>query len=158
MLAALVVSACMPYGFAGGGFPSHVRSVAVLPFENETAAPELQREMFEQLRKGVHSRLGLRETSEEKADAVVKGTITRYDPDVPVAYSADPSHSTSNIRRRLQITVDIDIVDQTTGRTLWSKKGLVAEGEYAEQAEAQGRKQAIERLVNDVIEGAQSQW
>jgi len=33
-----------------------------------------------------------------------------------------------------------------------------AEGEYAEASEPQGRRQAIERIVNDVIEGAQSQW
>lgn len=157
-LLALVMSACLPYGFAGGGLPTHVKTVAVLPFENETAAPELQRELFELMRKGVQSRLGLRESTEDRADAVVRGTITRYDPDVPVAYSADATLSTTNVRRRLQITVDVEIVDQTTGRVLWSRKGLAAEGEYAERAEPAGRRQAIERLINDVIEGAQSQW
>ena len=33
-----------------------------------------------------------------------------------------------------------------------------AEGEYAEREEAAGRKQAIQRIVNEIIEGAQSQW
>lgn len=154
----LAIGSCMPYGFAGGGFPSHVRTVAVLPFENETASPELQREVFEQLRRGIQSRLGVREAAEDRADAVVKGSITRYDPDVPVAYSSDPDRSVTNVRRKLQITVDIEIIDQTSGRSLFSKKGLAAEGEYAEQAEAAGRRQAIERLVNEVIEGVQSQW
>lgn len=157
-LLAFFVAACFPYGFAGGGLPSHVKTVSVLPFENETAAPELQRELYELMRKSVQSRLGLREATEDRADAVVRGTITRYDPDVPVAYSADVALSTTNVRRRLQITVDVEIVDQTTGRTLWSRKGLAAEGEYAERAEPAGRRQAIERLINDVIEGAQSQW
>ena len=41
---------------------------------------------------------------------------------------------------------------------LWERKGIVAEGEYAERTEAAGRKQAIERIVADVIEGALSQW
>lgn len=157
-LIALGVVACFPYGFAGGGLPSHVKTVAVLPFENETAAPELQRELYELMRKGVQSRLGLKESAEDRADAVVRGVITRYDPDVPVAYSADAALSTTNVRRKLQITVDVEIVDQTTGRTLWTRKGLSAEGEYAERAEPAGRRQAIERLINDVIEGAQSQW
>lgn len=154
----LLATACMPYGFAGGGLPAHVRTVAVLPFENETASPELQRELFEAMRRGVQSRLGLREATEARADAVVRGTIIRYDPDVPVAYSADAAQSTTNIRRRVQVTVDVEIVDQTTGRTLWSRKGLAAEGEYAERAEPAGRRQAIDRLINDIIEGAQSQW
>jgi hypothetical protein len=33
-----------------------------------------------------------------------------------------------------------------------------AEGEYAEREEAVGRKTAIQRVVSDIIEGAQSQW
>jgi curli biogenesis system outer membrane secretion channel CsgG len=154
----LLAVGCFPYGFAGGGLPAHVKTVAVLPFENETAASEIQRELFELMRKGVQTRLGLREAAEDKADAVVRGTITRYDPDVPVAYSADVSLSSTNVRRRLQITVDVEIVDQTTGRVLWTRKSLAAEGEYAERAEPAGRKQAIERIINDIIEGAQSQW
>jgi hypothetical protein len=34
----------------------------------------------------------------------------------------------------------------------------MGEGEYSERFEAEGRKQAINRIVNEVIEGAQSQW
>jgi hypothetical protein len=58
----------------------------------------------------------------------------------------------------LQITVDVEILDQTTGKILWQHRGLRAEGEYAERAEPEGRKQAIEKIVNDIVEGAQSQW
>ncbi len=85
------------------------------------------------------------------------GTVKRYEPDVPVGFSADPTRTTT-ARRRVQIVVDVRIVDQTTGRTLFERAGIQAEGEYAERAEQAGRKQAIERIVNDIIEGAQSQW
>ncbi len=145
------------YGFAGGGLPPHVRTVAVMPFENETAAPELPAELQEALRDGLRSRLGLRSASEERASALVRGRITRYEPDIPVGFSANPNQATT-ARRRLRVQVDIEIVDQVTGRTLWSRNGMQAEGEYAENGEAQGRRQAIERIVNDVVEGAQSQW
>jgi hypothetical protein len=155
--AGLAVLACWPYGFAGGGLPSHIRTVAVLPFENETTSPELQRELFELMRKEIEGRLGLRDASEARADAIVRGSIVRYDTDVPVGFSADPRQATT-ARRKLQIAVDVEIVDQTTGRTIWSRRGLTADGEYAEQAEASGRRQALEKLVSDVIEGAQSQW
>jgi hypothetical protein len=153
---ALALTGCL-YGFSGGGLPSHIRTVAVLPFENQTAAAELTRELSDALRKALQSRLGLRDASEARATAVVRGTITKYEPDVPVAFSADPNQATT-ARRRLQISVDVEIVDQTNGKTLWTRKGLSAEGEYAERAEAEGRRQALERIVNDVIEGAQSQW
>ncbi len=155
-LLVLSLAGCV-YGFAGGGLPSHVRTVAVLPFDNETSVPELQRELFESLRNAMQRRLGLRDASESKADAVVRGTIVRYDPDVPVGYSSDPNQATS-ARRRLELAIDVEIVDQTTGKTLWSRKALTGQGEYAERAEAEGRRQALVKVVNDIIEGAQSQW
>jgi hypothetical protein len=155
-LLVLSLGGCL-YGFAGGGLPSHVRTVAVLPFDNETSAPELQRELLETLRTAMQSRLGVRDASETRADAVVRGTIVRYDPDVAVGYSSDPRQTTS-ARRRLQIAIDVEIVDQTTGKTLWSRKSLTGEGEYAERAEPEGRRQALRKVVNDIIEGAQSQW
>lgn len=145
------------YGFAGGGLPKHIRTVAILPFENETASAEVQRELFEQMRRDLQGRLGLRDASESRADAIVRGTITRYDADVPIAYSASRSQTTS-ARRKLQIAVDVEIVDQTTGRVLWTRKGLTAEGEYAERAEGAGRRLALQKIVSDMVEGAQSQW
>jgi hypothetical protein len=99
----------------------------------------------------------VRDAPQERADALVRGTIVAYDADVPVAFSAD-SRQAISARRRLQITVDVEIVDQTTGKVLWQRKALRAEGEYAERAEPEGRRQAIGKLVNDIVEGAQSQW
>jgi hypothetical protein len=131
--------------------------MAVLPFENETAAPELQRELFELLRRDLRERLGVREGGEATADAIVRGTIKTYDVDIPVGFSADPQQAVT-ARRKLQVTIDIEIVDQSNNKVLWQRRGLRAEGEYAERAEADGRRSALRKLVNDVIEGAQSQW
>lgn len=131
--------------------------MAIIPFENQTASPELQLEILERMRKELQRRLGVRDATEQRADAIVRGKILGYDADVPVAFSADPRQAVS-ARRKLQITVDVEILDQTSGKILWQRKGLKAEGEYAERAEPDGRRQAIERIVNDIVEGAQSQW
>lgn len=152
----LAVVGCA-YGFNGGGLPTHIRTVAVLPFSNETASPDITKEVTEALREGLGRRLGLRDASEEKASAIARGTIVRYEIDVPVAYSANPQQATAT-RRKLQIVVDVELYDQVLGKTIWTKKGIIGEGEYAERAEADGRKQAISKIVNEVIEGAQSQW
>jgi hypothetical protein len=109
------------------------------------------------MRKQLQSRLNLREASEARADAVVRGSIIKYEIDVPIGYSADPQQARS-ARRQLQLVVDVSIVEQSTGKPLFERKGLTAKGEYAERDEAGGRRQAIERVINDVIEGAQSQW
>lgn len=154
---ALLLTACMYSLSSGGGLPSHVKSVAVIPFENETTSSELTTELQQILRKELDSRLGLREATESRAGAVVRGTITKYEADVPVGFSADPARATS-ARRKLQISVDVEIIDQTTGRTLYERKGLQAEGEYPERGEEGARKQALQKIVSDIIEGAQSQW
>jgi hypothetical protein len=155
LLALALVGGC--YGFAGGGLPPHVRTVAVLPFENETSSPELPLELQAAMRQGLQSRLGLRDAPEDRASAVVRGRITRFELDAAAGFSANPSQSTS-ARRRLRVQVDVEIVDQVTGKVLWTRTGMQADGEYSDRGEAQGRKQAIDRIVNDVIEGAQSQW
>ena len=157
VLSALLLTGCLYSLSGGGGLPRHIRTVAVLPFENETANPEVAGELHLELRKSLGGRLGLREAPEERASAIVTGTIRKYEPDVPVGFSADPARATT-ARRRVQLVVDVKIVDQTTGKTLFERAGLSAEGEYAERAEPAGRKQALERIVNDIIEGAQSQW
>jgi hypothetical protein len=153
----LLLTGCGVYGFSQGAFPSHVRTMAILPFENQTPAAELQNELFESMRLELQRRLGVRDAPQERADALVRGTIVSYDVDVPIAFSADPRQAVS-ARRRLQITIDVEIVDQTNGKLLWQRRALRAEGEYAERAEPDGRRQAIARIVNDIVEGAQSQW
>ena len=153
----LMIAGCLPYGFAGGGLPSHVRTVAVIPFENLTSAPEIQQELALALRTELRNRLGLREAAESRASAIVRGTIQRYETDIPIGFSASNKNQTS-ARRQLQIAVDIEMVDQVSGKSLWQRKGLIAEGQYEERGEATGRRQAIERIVNEVIQGAQSQW
>jgi hypothetical protein len=129
----------------------------VQPFDNQTATPELQRELLDELRKGMRDRLNLREAPEARADLVVRGVIVRYEVDLAAGVSADPRQTTST-RRRLQLVIDAEIVDQTTGRTLFSRKGLSREAQYAEGGEATGRRNAVEGIVSDLIEGAQSQW
>lgn len=156
-LVLLGLTGCIPYGFTGGGLPSHVRTVAVVPFDNQTATPELQLELTEALRARLQDRLGLRDASEAKANALVRGTIHRYEVDIPIGFSANNPRTTSAYRM-LHLVVDIEMVDQVTGKTLWQRKNLQAEGQYEERGEAKGRKQAIDRIVNQLVEGAQSQW
>jgi hypothetical protein len=160
LLVAASLSACWRYGFAGGGLPPNIKTVAILPFDNETATAELQQQLYDAMHKTLEGRLGLRDESETRADAIVKGTILRYDTDVPIGYSGTGTgvQSVSPTRRKLELSVNVEIDDQITGKTLWKRDGLVADGQYAEGAEDDGRKQALQKIVELMVEGAQSQW
>lgn len=136
--------------------------MAVLPFDNRTPEATLTQDVNEAVREAVQGRLGVRQAGEETADAIVRGSITRYEPDVPIAYTGNQSNTGVNVTRRLvQLTVSVEIVSQATNRTIWQRSGLTVEGDYEpgrNETERDGRRKALERLTTNIVEGAQSQW
>jgi hypothetical protein len=95
-----------------------------------------------------------------------EGTILRYDTDIPIGYSSQPGVGAAGVtagavsptRRQLEMAVSIQIIDQATGNPLWKRDGLVATGQYSEGDETTGRKLALQKMVDLIVEGAQSQW
>ena len=110
------------------------------------------------MREAVERRLGLRQSAETQADAVVRGSITRYEPDVPVSYQAGEGREVNVTRRQVQITLTVEILDQKQGKPLWQRSGLMVKGDYDAGQEAVGRQKALDDLVVNIVEGAQSQW
>ncbi|HEU4569717.1 MAG TPA: LPS assembly lipoprotein LptE [Gemmatimonadales bacterium] len=138
-----------------------MKTVAVLPFDNFTTDPTLTQAVGVAVRDAVEGRLGLRAAGERQADAVVRGSITRYEPDVPVAYTGGAAGRVNQVevtRRLVQLTVTVEIVDQRSGKVLWQRSGLTVEGDYSPGQEAEGRRKALDRLAVNIVEGAQSQW
>ena len=135
--------------------------MAILPFDNLTSEPALQQQVNQAVREAMTNRLGLREASEAQADAVVRGTVTRYEPDLPLAYTgtSNPDQRQVTVTRRLvQLTVNVEIIDQHTEKALWQRQGLTSEGDYDPGNENAGRARALDRLTVNIVEGAQSQW
>src|SRR5512140_1163628 len=95
--AAASASGCL-YHFSGGGLPSNIRTVAVLPFDNQTGEPALTGEVTDAVRSAVEARLGLRASTEANADAIVRGEITRYEPDLVLGYQT--TGGTVDVTRR----------------------------------------------------------
>jgi hypothetical protein len=54
----------------------------------------------------------------------------------------------------------VEILDQHAGKPLWQRSGLLLEGDYTPGAggEVEGRQKALDTLVTNIVEGAQSQW
>jgi TolB-like protein len=136
-----------------------VRTVAVVPFDNQTADPALTQEVTDAVREAMERRLGLRVAGEETADALVRGSITQYEAGIPLSVQpGDETRAYQVTRRRVQLRVNVEIIDQRAGRPLWQRSGLMVDGEYEPPNEAEGRQLALRKLVNDIVDGAQSQW
>jgi len=52
----------------------------------------------------------------------------------------------------------LEIVDQATGKVLYQNKSLRQEADYNERQEQEGRLQAIQKIVNEIVTGVQGNW
>ncbi len=156
----LLLGSCV-YSFqAGAGFPDYVRTVAVIPFENNTNRLELTDEIFQALLRDFPRSQGLQPAGEDVADAIVRGTITRYDLSTPSYRPGPPGETPQVLQRQVSLAVEVQIINQVDNEILWESRSVSVQGEYLEETETEevGRALAIELLVQRVIDGAQSNW
>ncbi len=159
----LLLAGCSLYSFKGGGLPREIRTAAVDPFDNLTAEPAIGQEINLAVREAVQKRLGLRSAAEGQADAIVKGIVRRYEPDLPVAYSGTPGQSGGGqqvqvSQRRVQMMVEIEILNRVTEKPILQKQTFTVDGEYGPGREAEGRQKALDKLITQIVQKARSQW
>ncbi len=152
-------SACN-YSFRAGSFPPpHIRSLAIEPFRNETDRFDLADALTAQLQRELPAALGVRAAGLDAADAVVRGTITRYDVQAPNYRVGAPGRPAEVLQREVRISVSVEIVDRIQNVVLWSSSSETGEGLFPEGApEEEGRAAALEILVQRIVDGAQSNW
>ena len=156
----LAPTGCM-YSFRAGSFPpEHIETIAIEPFENDTTRFDIAGEIYDELLRNLPGALGIRTAGEDVADAVVRGTIRSYQVTAPNYRAAGSGQPAEVLQRQVNLTVEIQIVDLVENVILWEDRGVRAEGQYLEasETEAEGRAQAIELLVQRIVDGAQSNW
>ncbi len=165
-LALVAAAAACNYSFrSGAGFPEHVRTIAVLPFENETNRFELTQEVHEALLRQVPRALGLNPAGENEADAVLSGRILRYELTAPL-YRQTPGAEGGGqggvqvLQREVVLVVEVEVLDRQEYAILWEAGQLRVRGQFLEASETEetGRTEAIELLVQEIVDGAQSNW
>ncbi len=163
---ALLLAAGCKYGFSGGGgFPGDIRTIYIEPFENQTSQFELDQMLFRQLTEKLPRALGARPGGEANADAAVRGKITRYD---NAGQNYRPGQTTASntntsidvLTYQVTITVAIELIDRKRNVVLWESQALVGRGDWRakDQQETNGRDIALNHLLQQIIDGAQSQW
>jgi len=156
---ALLQSGCN-YSFVAGSFPPpHVRTIAIEPFDNTTARFEITAELYDELLQNLPGALGIRTAGADIADAIVRGTITRYDVVAPNYRAGQPGQAATVLQRQVNISASVQIVDLVENVILWESNSVTALGQYPEGSpEEGGRARAIELLVQEIVDGAQSNW
>ncbi|HUF12051.1 MAG TPA: LptE family protein [Longimicrobiales bacterium] len=157
-LALLLLLTGCNYGLRGGGFPDHIRTLYVESFENQTPQFELEQQLFTAMVDDVPSALGVRIGSRPAADALLTGSILGYD-DVAQNYASSGDGRIQVLEHQIRISVSVRLLDARQNVILWEGR-VSGMGRYAPdtQTEDDGRRLAIEEIVREVIDGAQSQW
>jgi len=161
-LLVLPFSGCF-YGFqAGAGFPDTVKTVAIVPFEigPNVTRPEITDEIFNLLLREFPRSQGLQPAGVDVADAVVRGTITRYEVSTPSYRAGGAGNVPTVLQRQVNLTVAVQIINLVDNEILWESTAVSVQGEYLEESETEdvGRNLAIELLVQRIVDGAQSNW
>jgi outer membrane lipopolysaccharide assembly protein LptE/RlpB len=154
----VVLSACNYTLRAGAGLPPHVRTLAVIPFENDTDRFELSQEVFEAILRDVPRTFGVQTAGEPYADAVIRGTVRRYSVEAPSFRAAEEGAQV--VERQVTVVVDVQVIDRVNNIILWENSSLQARGEFLEASELEetGREIAVGRVVRAIIDGLQSNW
>lgn len=158
--AALIALTGCNYSFGGGGFPSAIKTIYIQPFDNETVQFELDQQLFRKLQEKLPRALGVRPAGEQAADAWVKGRILRYEDAAQNYRPGDSQSGVQVLQHQVQITIELQLINRKDNTILWEANGLTGRGEYrpANQTDIVARDQALENIVQQIIDGAQSQW
>lgn len=156
-----VLSTGCVYGFQSGTGLAGVETMAVTPCENDTRRLELSAELYDLMFLRLPAQLGLTVAGEENADVVVRCVIRDYRLDAPsYRASASVGGAPEVLQRQVTIRAAVQIVDVERRVILWEDMGVSAEGQYLEASESEeiGKQQALDLLVQRILDGAQSNW
>jgi len=158
LLVTLAAAGCS-YGFTGGGgFPSHIRTLYIAPLQNDTRQFDVDQQVYRALRERLPRALGVREAPERSADAVLRATIMRYE-DMAQTRPGEPG-TVERVQNQVQITMSIQVVDVQNNEIIFESSGISGRGEYQPESQSDevARARAIELLIQQIIDSAQSQW
>lgn len=159
-LCAVSVSGCV-YGFQSGTGLAGVETMAVTPCENETRRLELSNELYDLMFLRLPRQLGLAVAGEDNADVVVRCVIRDYRLDAPsYRASGGTGDAPEVLQRQVTIRAAVQLVDANRRVILWEDAAVTAEGQFLEASETEeiGKQQALDLLVQRILDGAQSNW
>jgi len=148
------------YSFHGSSMPSHIKTIAVVPFRNRTLEPGVET----QLTNGVvdvfadDSRIRLGNPGD--ANAVVEGEVIGYDHSV-----FGIGNETQAQEYRVTIRLSVVVKDRVKGKDLWKEPAMVAQQAYhllgsgeGPRNEREARDAAVAKLVEDILSNTLEDW
>ena len=144
---------CGPYSFTGAGLPG-IKTIAIPLFENQTEEYGIREELTNKLVQAFVQDNTLKVVSERTADAVLRGTILKYQKD---AYTFDQSENVKEYIARIYVKITVE--DKKHSKNIWEEENLQGWGTFpADSSEAYGKSKAIDKLTEDIVNRTVKGW
>lgn len=154
-----LLSGCT-YSFSGSSLPSHIKSIAIPTFENETLQPGLEGELTEATVDAFVTDNRLNVGGVGNADAVVEGRILGYDHGVFGVGNQDQAQE-----YRVTVRAAVTVKDRVKGKDLWTEETMVAQSVYRVDGTGQGptnedeaRLEAVDKIAADILTNTLEEW
>lgn len=158
LLSVLVVSlsGCI-YSFSGSTLPSHLKTVEIPLFANQSLEPNVADEITQELSKEL---LGsnLLKVVERNGNASISGTVTSYS-NAPYTYGASATRQVNVTQYVVRISADVEFLDTKKDEPIY--KGTVSgEGIYdlSKENEQAGKSKAVKELVQRIMQNSVQGW
>ena len=155
----LLVAGC-GYTASPAMLPTHLKTIAIPQFENDTGEYTLEQIVTDAVIQRFVADNHLRVVDERSANCVVKGRITQY-------RNAVFGISNSDLAQEYRVTIGVAIVfkDQVKNREIWSDEIIKTANYYVQpvpgqdaKTELDGRKEAIQKLADEILSRSIESW
>ena len=145
---------CSVYTFTPSALGG-VKSVSILLFEDQTSEPGLRELFTESTSQAFVDDNTLKVVAEARADAILRGAIRSYKRE---AYTFSSAEVVSEYI--VTIGIDIEFTERKSNKVIWEETNLSNWGTYRsdDQSEDDGRKVAVDKLVEDIINKTVKGW
>jgi hypothetical protein len=138
--------------------PSHIKSIAVPVFRNETLQSGIEEDVTRQVIDRFQRDNSLAIAEVNDADAVLEGTLTGYDNRVYRFNDAEQAEEYIVV-----LTLDITVKDRVKNKDMWQQEGMRTTATYllsGDQArtETEARQEAIEQLSDVILSRTVAGW
>lgn len=157
LLSFCLLGSCGIYSFSGSSLPSHLKTVDIPLFKNQSMEPDIADEITRELNRQILSGNLLRVVAED-GDATVEGVISSYLHE-PYTFGATAERQVDVNQYVVRITAEIEFMDNKTNTPLY-KGPIKGEGiyDFKNEEEKIGREKAIKDIVQRIMQNSLQSW
>jgi hypothetical protein len=160
-LLVLALGAGCAYSTSPALLATHLQTIAIPVFENNTLEPSLEREITDAVIQKFVEDNHLKVVDERSATSVLRGVVREYRNSV-----FGISDGVRAEEYRVSITVSVVYKDVVKNREVWADENLVRTANYyvqnvpgqTAQTDVDGRKQAIAKIADEILSRTVQGW